>query len=416
MRLKKKENKSTKILNKASARAKKATQGMLSGMLDGLVNGTSKGTTAELAEKMQEASGLHSMFDFSDPNKTLERLKKNGVDPSSKHVQQSKLLAGFALMIPTKPTAKQKTLPKLLETVETDVMPSMNKTLDAVTFGWMVGTLAVHGTGNKLKGTIVALKKRAKELSQLDHTAVAALTESDLINIRTDLSQRVASYQMDVLSAYSSYSNVVSKIQIVADNAYKKGLAEAKNSRKNKQNKLLIANFKKVHAQRQLCPAETRPNFTYLHVACSLTLLDCVVSLLKHGAPVVHARENAHGCTPLNVAVNANAHPDQLQIIRLLLNAGADVNSQGWTKRHSNGRVSVGRTSLCTAVTMGHLNIVHFLLKDKVGADIRLRNGDGATPLILAVEWVQVFRLSMHFSKQVRVSMLCSSALRGLPR
>jgi ankyrin repeat protein len=121
---------------------------------------------------------------------------------------------------------------------------------------------------------------------------------------------------MDVLSAHSSSSNIVSKLQIKADNAYYKiGLAEAKNRKKNWEGKLLVASFKKIHSQQQLCRAETRPNFTYLHVAASLTLLDAVRSLLKHGASV-DAREEAYGCTPLNVVCNS---PDQLHIIQAFL-------------------------------------------------------------------------------------------------
>jgi len=367
-RIQKKEKKSLGRMNKAGARSKTATAGVLRGMLDG----SSKGTSAEWAEKMVDAVG---------DRKTLKQIFQN--NGTSHKATPEYLMAAFALMSPTQPTPKQKTLPKLLETLETDVMPTMNKKLDTCTFGYWVGTLAEFGTGSKVKGTIMSLKKRAKELSQLDATAVAALTESDLVKIRKDLSQHAASYQMDVLSAYSSYSNIVSKIQIKADNAYKLGLAKAKKGNKNRAGKLLVAHFKDIYSKRQLCPAETRPNFTYLHVAASLTLLDVVRSLLKHGAPV-DAREEAHGNTPLNVVCNSDAHPDQPRIIQAFLEAGADINAEGWNKRHSNGRVSVGRTSLCTAVALLNLECVQTLLEN--GADVNIRTGDGATSLQLAID------------------------------
>ena len=164
-------------MNKAGARSKTATAGVLRGMLDG----SSKGTSAEWAEKMVDAVG---------DRKTLKQIFQN--NGTSHKATPEYLMAAFALMSPTQPTPKQKTLPKLLETLETDVMPTMNKKLDTCTFGYWVGTLAEFGTGSKVKGTIMSLKKRAKELSQLDATAVAALTESDLVKIRKDLSQHAA--------------------------------------------------------------------------------------------------------------------------------------------------------------------------------------------------------------------------------
>lgn len=79
-------------------------------------------------------------------------------------------------------------------------------------------------------------------------------------------------------------------------------------------------------------------------------------------------RPNNFGDFPINVA----ATRCELEELIILLNAGADINQIG---EH-------GFTPLLNAVEQGCLNVVKFLIQS--GADWRIPNAEGVTPLELA--------------------------------
>ncbi|MYM39442.1 ankyrin repeat domain-containing protein [Duganella qianjiadongensis] len=113
-----------------------------------------------------------------------------------------------------------------------------------------------------------------------------------------------------------------------------------------------------------------------LNRAIKNTDVDAVRALLKSGAPVT-ALDNS-GFPPLVTAVIVSSNNDNisegLKVIRLLLDAGADIEQQGM----------VGNSPLLVACNFGyHLEIVTLLL-DR-GAKVNARGYNGTFPLYQAV-------------------------------
>jgi ankyrin repeat protein len=103
-------------------------------------------------------------------------------------------------------------------------------------------------------------------------------------------------------------------------------------------------------------------NSSYFH-------LEIVELLLQRGASV-DARGGTDGCTPLYLA----AFYGRLEFARLLLDHGADINSQN----HN------GETPLLRATNKKHWELVELLLGR--GADFEHRNSAGRSPLECAME------------------------------
>jgi ankyrin repeat protein len=109
-------------------------------------------------------------------------------------------------------------------------------------------------------------------------------------------------------------------------------------------------------------------DWTPLHIAVTYNLVDVAEVLIKHGANV-HAREMSK-YTPLYYAGGK-----KLELCRLLLDAGADIHSEGNDKA----------TCLHCAVSSKKNDIVAFLLER--GANPLHRRKDGATPIDIAKYW-----------------------------
>jgi ankyrin repeat protein len=107
---------------------------------------------------------------------------------------------------------------------------------------------------------------------------------------------------------------------------------------------------------------------TALHLAAMNGHLEIVKLLLEHGADVNAKTKEGYGYTALHSAAS-NGH---LEIVKLLLEHGADVNAK--TKYG-------GYTALHSATMNGHLEIVKLLLEH--GADVNAKTkkkvvwGDG---------------------------------------
>jgi len=87
-------------------------------------------------------------------------------------------------------------------------------------------------------------------------------------------------------------------------------------------------------ADPQALSAFSRDGWTPLHVACYFGMVEAVALLLSRGAPPNAVSRNTRAHTPLHLAVGGIAN--QAEIVRLLVNAGADAsreNAAGKTPR-----------------------------------------------------------------------------------
>eukprot|EP00438_Fugacium_kawagutii_P033967 Skav229532 [mRNA] locus=scaffold451:213104:226195:+ [translate_table: standard] len=96
--------------------------------------------------------------------------------------------------------------------------------------------------------------------------------------------------------------------------------------------------------------------------------LEVVRILIEAGADKNQAADN--GALPLNIA----SHQGHLEVVRFLVEAGADKNQASTSK--------LGASSLYVASRQGHMEVVRFLIE--AGADKNQAANTGATPLCVA--------------------------------
>jgi len=129
-----------------------------------------------------------------------------------------------------------------------------------------------------------------------------------------------------------------------------------------------------VRANHQVVNAFARDGFTPLGLATFFGHKDTVEALLAAGANVNLKSNNALTASPLQSAAVMN----QIEIAKLLLAKGADVNITGES----------GYTPLHEVAGSGRLEFAKLLLDH--GANINAKGNDGKTPLTIAVENKQV--------------------------
>jgi len=119
-----------------------------------------------------------------------------------------------------------------------------------------------------------------------------------------------------------------------------------------------------------LANAYAPDGFTPLGLAAFFGHKSAVEALLANGAQVNVCSRNALKAAPLRSA----AVTGQIEIARLLLAHGADVNSRG----------EGGFTTLHEVATNGQVEFAKLLLDN--GADVNARGDDGRSPLTIALE------------------------------
>ncbi|CAL8316998.1 unnamed protein product [Boreogadus saida] len=121
---------------------------------------------------------------------------------------------------------------------------------------------------------------------------------------------------------------------------------------------------------------QDRDGNTPLHVACQHGWVECATSMTRDISPSklvpVLETQNWKGLTCLHVA-SLNGH---LQLVKLLMKKGADLNIQEGTS---------GKTALHLAVEQHDLLLVALLLKQSADVDVDAAMFNGCTPLHLAV-------------------------------
>jgi ankyrin repeat protein len=108
-----------------------------------------------------------------------------------------------------------------------------------------------------------------------------------------------------------------------------------------------------------------------LHAAADSGNFEVVRILIDYDPASINVRETENGSTPLLWALEGGYFED-VSVVRLLLERGADINVQS----HS------GRTPLHWASFNGALEFVHLLLEH--GADVEAKDNDGETALQIA--------------------------------
>lgn len=147
-----------------------------------------------------------------------------------------------------------------------------------------------------------------------------------------------------------------------------------------------------VDADRSLVDAVARDGYSPLGLAAFFKRTDVVKAPLERGAkPSVSSRDQ--GFAPLHSAVATDAGAATAEIVRLLLEAGADPNA----KSHEGG------TPLHSAAFTGDLEIAELLLA--YGADPNATDPKGLTPLDVARD-----------RRNVEVAALLHHAVTNRPR
>lgn len=126
-----------------------------------------------------------------------------------------------------------------------------------------------------------------------------------------------------------------------------------------------------LDAEPDVVRRHSHDGWTLLHLAAFFRHVDAVRLLLQRGADVRAVSTNPMRNTPLHAAL---AGPLPIQGLRLLLDAGADVNA----RQHG------GYTALQSAAQHGHIDVIDLLLER--GADVNAATDDGRRPIDMAKE------------------------------
>jgi hypothetical protein len=254
-----------------------------------------------------------------------------------------------------------KSVEDILEQVQ-DVMPALHEKAKVYQKeGTITGCAA--GLEDRFASKVRQIEKKVTELKKMNDKSRARLSAADLLSIRQDLQKRVGIILNEIMTDLNDASRTVKQILLDSENAFKGALAEASGARGSKQ--LVTKLFAQLHQckeYRDKVPKDTRERWTYLHSAAALGLEMAAQVLLRHRTQV-NAGEGFRGASPLGVALNADEHNGKL--VSLLLDAKADVDYGGWTKRTGNAAcpAAICLPALTQAAQFDNLSGVKMLLR-----------------------------------------------------
>jgi ACT domain-containing protein len=276
-----------------------------------------------------------------------------------KGMQPYQALWQFTAVLSIKGLPNPKSVEDILEQVK-DVLPALHQKAIYQKEDNITGFTA--GLEDRFASKVRHIEKKVTELKDMDEKSRARLSPADLLSIRQDLQKRVGIIMTEIATDQSDASQTVKDL-LDSDNAFKGALAEASGA--NGSKKLVTKLFAHLHQckeYRDKLPRDTRIRWTYLHSAAALGLDMAAEVLLRHGTPV-NAAEGFHGASPLGVAINADEHNEKL--VSRLLDAKADVDYGGWTKRTGNVEcpAAICRPPLTCAAQFDNLAGVKMLLR-----------------------------------------------------
>lgn len=138
-----------------------------------------------------------------------------------------------------------------------------------------------------------------------------------------------------------------------------------------------------IDADRSLLSRPAQDGYIPLGLACFFGHADCVALLLDRGADVNAVSRNAMRLRPLHSAVTQDDPEKAVQIVTMLLRAGADVNA---TQER-------GYTPLHRAADRGSLELVRLLLRAIADPSIRSETGRTAADLAAAKGHTEIAQL-----------------------
>ncbi|CAO3697939.1 unnamed protein product [Rhizopus microsporus] len=133
-----------------------------------------------------------------------------------------------------------------------------------------------------------------------------------------------------------------------------------------------------------------------LHGACMNGNVGLVKFALDHGAPIDSV---VNGYMPLQLACISDNH---VAVVQYLIDRGADVNAQKWSKKHSADKSqavagATGSTALHVACANGCTKIVDLLLRNGAKIDVKDKYGSRPIDVAAAKNHVEIVKLLETF-------------------
>ncbi|KAI8085912.1 uncharacterized protein B0P05DRAFT_635860 [Gilbertella persicaria] len=141
-----------------------------------------------------------------------------------------------------------------------------------------------------------------------------------------------------------------------------------------------------------------------LHWACTTGNVGLVKFALDHGVPIDSV---VNGFVPLQLACISD---NNIAVVQYLIDRGADVNIQKWSKKHSMDKSqavhgATGSTALHVACANGCTRIVDLLLRNNARADAKDKYGSTPLSIAQAKNEVEIIKLLKAAKKKHRKSL-----------